>query len=190
MPSTEHFGIFYPDQRDVIDPAVFQDWVEDVEAALALITQVEGKIGDRPHGAWSFVGGGGVSMPSAGTYYPMNWARGASIGGFTWTPGSADVFVPTPGLYWVAVQMGQIGNVYPMTAHEIIVTRSGSRIFGQKMLYPSANGLPVQANFAGPLLITSTGQGINVQGRWYGTVSGGTPYMNYGYMGLVRLSEL
>lgn len=170
MPTTEHFGIYYPEQGDPVDPDHFLQWASDMDAALNLLSTAESQATLRPHGVWA--SNSGPSLPGGGVYTPIAWNSGYSVGGFGWTgSGSPNITVPSSGVYRAVVYADSVRNASSVDAEEVVVTRSGSVILGKKWSYRTEQPFSQDKNFSGVFLATTSGQTLNVRWRWYGTAT-------------------
>lgn len=161
---TPNFGIRYPCAGEIIDPGVFQDFAEDVEAALDTVNAAGDFALLRPRGAQRTALTGtstavGVTTTMSYSTTDFNDDLTISAGGFT---------VVTDGVYMVDCQFQPITTVTTVTSFAGHVLQNAVVNWRRKL---GQTGPPTTAdaiNVSG-LLDCTAGDTVTAQWVWTGT---------------------
>lgn len=160
--ATPVYGIRYPFITDPIGPADFQNFAEDVDAAMDTLDAANTAALLSPTWrAFAFNVPAVVATPTV-----VNWVNGATINGsYIATP--TDRFtVAVPGVYLVTVFLGSIAGFTTLTSNSVQIYKNGNYVAGIKQ-YTSANSQK-QVN-AHALLVGAPGDFFQAVVVWTGT---------------------
>lgn len=180
--TTPNFGIPYPCAGETIDPTVFQDFADGVEAALASVDALSSEALHRPSGAIR------LTVPQAAavnvfttlnTYNVTDFATGGMVAG------AGGFVTPTAGVYMVDLEVNPTGVTTSITAYVSRIFLAGNKVYARKFSPLPAPATSVgQMNVSG-LISASAGQAVAFQFGWNGA---GVPLNVYSRATICRLS--
>jgi len=182
---TPVWGIRFPFQSEVADAAQFQQFADDVDAALDLLDAAGASAAGRPYLHLSRAEG--TPTMAANTNNAITWTTQHDDPDNWWSAGF-NVPLPTPGLYQVGVRVEQHSPVTTVTSQVItVLVNSVVRLSG-KLDLPAGNTTPQDYGVSGVVWCQSAGHNLQVQYRWNGT--GGPSNSPTSQLWVARLVDL
>lgn len=166
---TPVFGIEYPCAGETIDPAVFQTFADDVEAALAVVDALNTAALQRPRAAIrdsSTIAA--VNVMTSITFDTTDFAVGITTGatGFT---------TVTTGIYEVSLEVDTVGPLTSVTSLVAEMRLAGTILYRRKIEPNPALTEGEPLNVSGLMMSTAVGQLIDFRWGWNGV---GPPSMD------------
>jgi hypothetical protein len=168
---TPAWGIRYPFVNELIDPAAFKDFADDVDASLDVIqaaqnTAATGRLwckvsrAEGPDTLAQNVATDVVWTTQASGDDPGNW----------WTSG-ANIILPARGLYQVFVFYGQHNNILPTTvaSQMVRVKVNGTYRLGRRYVPIAPATITDRNACSGVVYCASAGHALAATYSWHGT---------------------
>lgn len=168
---TPNFGIRYPCAGDTIDPQVFQDFADDVEAALAAVEAVSDAAVSRPSGAVR-TAVTGTSVAVGGALTLMAYTATDYVDGVTAIANGIQV---GPGLWMVTAEFSGITTVASVTSWSGQVRNNPTVLYRRKLGSSVADTTPGFINLSG--IAHCTAATNDIQGQWAWTGAGGPMFV-------------
>lgn len=178
---TPNFNIRYPCAGETIDPQVFEDFAEDVEAALVSVDAAADAALLRPRGALRTVSTGvstAVGAVVAMTYSVTDFADGVTV-----TPSGFTII--TPGVYMVDCEFSPITGVTTVTSFAGDLLRSGTSTYLRKLGWSGAVDAGGPINVSG-LVSCAAADTIHANWRWTGV---GGPMFVYSRISISKICD-
>lgn len=158
---TPNFAIPYPCAGEVIDPIVFQDFADGVEAALAAVDALSDDALHRPNAATRNTGQSIAAGAAAGiTFTSVDFADGITTAGSGFT-------VNESGIYEVSMECFSSTNTTNVTSEAVNILVAGVIRLRRKF---SATDSPTRMeaiNLSGLVSLTA-GEALTYQFHWTG----------------------
>lgn len=179
---TPNFNIRYPCAGETIDPQVFEDFAEDVEAALVSVDAAADAALLRPRGALRTVPTGistTVAVTTAMAYNVTDFADGVTViaGGFT---------IITPGVYMVDCEFSPITVVTTVTSFTGDITQNATVVYRRKLGWAGVVDSAGPINISG-LVSCAAADTIQANWRWTGT---GGPMFVYSRISISKICDV
>lgn len=168
---TPVWGIRYPFINEVIDPAAFKNFADDVDAAMDTISAASTAAAtSRKFCKVSRAEGPDTLAQNVAT--DVVWttqASGDDPGGW-WTSG-ADVILPAKGLYSVFMKYDQGNGIFPttVTSQMIRAKVNGTFRIGRRYVPISPSSLIEQNGVSGIVYCATAGHALRATYSWHGT---------------------
>lgn len=160
--STPVFGIPYPCAGETIDPGVFQDFADGVEAALAAVDVFSATALARPRAAIENNAGQSIAFGAvtALTFPTTDFASGvtAAAGGFT---------ILTDGVYQLTLEASSSSVTTTASSWAGEILRAGTVMYRRKISPNPAISTAGGINLVG-IFTATAGQAITFQWQWTG----------------------
>lgn len=160
--STPNFAIPYPCAGETIDPGVFQDFADGVEAALATVDALSAAALARPNAAIKNTAGQSIAFGAAValTLPITDFATGvtAAAGGFT---------ILTDGIYMLTLEASTSSATTTVSSWAAEILQAGTARYRRKLSPNPATTIAGGINLAG-LISATAGQAITFQWQWTG----------------------
>lgn len=160
---TPNFAIQYPCAGETIDPAVFQTFADDVEAALSTVEAASDFALARPNAAIR------DATDSVAFGAMANIAWDTTDFNNNMTPSGAGFIIPQDGLYMADLDVGSITTPTTVTSWAAEIQVGGVTKYRRKVSETSTvPPVPLRLNVSG-LVQGTTGQAVIFQFGWTGT---------------------
>lgn len=167
--TTTNFGIRYPCSGETINPTVFANWADDIDAALTDVSTLTTEVLHRPRAS--------VKTVDAGTSTAVGALTTLNVGdvtlyadGVTVTPTGFITNEPTleVGVWMVTAEFSPLNSVTTLTSWAGGCVTSPGDDMGRKMGISGANTLATNINISGLLRVVSPSI-ISFNWLWTGT---------------------
>lgn len=152
MPTTPVWNLPYPCAGDVIDPAIFCEFSDAVDAAMVTIGNNAEFVANRPNARVdrvsnlnTFAAGAAVNVQFNSEYFDND--NMVDLGA-----DSAALTIRTPGVYWVMFSTGGYSTFTTWTRYLMAITQNGSSLIFRKYLVATAQGTPANNTIQGVLV--------------------------------------
>jgi len=170
---TPVWGIRYPFQHEVENPIHFEQFADDVDAALDLLDVAGAAALGGAHVIVQRTAAGAPTMAAAAssTLQFSTAGSGDEVPSTMWAVGSpANIVLPTPGLYLASLRMAQFSPVTTVTSQELTVFVNGVAAARRKYdKDPVLNGVSAESSISAVVRCTTAGHVLTFSFRWTGT---------------------
>lgn len=187
MPTTPVWSLPYPCAGDNIDPDIFCQFSDAVDAALVTINNNAEFVANRPNARIDRTANANTFTAGAAAAVQFDTEVFDNDGMATLSSSNNSLFVNTPGLYWVSFSVGGFATFTTWTRYLMnIVQNGGSRIY-RKFIVNTAQSIPTDNTITG-VLQCQLGDVITANFTFIGT--GGPMQMSRGSLSMSFICDL
>lgn len=168
---TPNFSIRYPCAGETIDPTVFQDFADDVDAALLAVETMSADVLLRPRGA-SETDMAGTSC-AAGATTTMNFTSVEFNSGLT--PIAGGYTVPA-GVWMAAAEFAPVNSATTVSSFSAILLLGATIQYQRRLGYPLV-GPDTDAHFQNVSGLIYTAAPANITAAWNWSGTGGPMFV-------------
>lgn len=184
---TPNFSLPYPCAGETIDPAIFCEFSDALDAALVTVNANADFVANRPNARIDR--GSGLNTFAVGVATNVQFSTEVFDNDTMVDLGAdnAAITVVTPGVYWAQFMVGTITTFTTWTRYRLTITQNGTANIGRKFIYSTADAF-FTANSIYGVLVCQAGDVIRGQYLWNGT--GGPQVMNSGSLSMSFICDL
>lgn len=187
MPSTPVWGLPYPCAGETIDPAIFCEFSDAVDAALVTINTNAEFVANRPSvridrtaNANTFAAGVASNVQFDTEFFDNDAMADLTVS-------NSQITVTTPGVYWVSFSVGGLATFTTWTRYFLNVTQNGTNRVYRKYIVNIPQGTPSDNTIEG-VLICQAGDLVRGAFTFFGT--GGPMQMSQASLSMSFICDL
>jgi hypothetical protein len=168
MPTTPVWNLPYPCAGETIDPSIFCDFSDAVDAALVTINANAEFVANRPNVRLDRTGSVNTFAAGVGVNVQYNSVNFDNDGMANLGADPAVLTVQTPGVYWATFSLGGFSTFTTWTRYLMLVSVNGGNWIFRKYMVNTAQGTPADNTIQGAL-VCQAGDQIRTIFQFIGT---------------------
>lgn len=151
MPSTPVWGLPYPCAGETMDPSIFCDFSDAVDAALVTLNTNAEFVANRPNARIDRTANANTFVAGAASNVTFNTEVFDNDAMVDLAADSARIFINTSGIYWVSFSVGGFATFTTWTRYLMNITQAGNSRVYRKFIVNTAQSTPTDNTITGAL---------------------------------------
>jgi hypothetical protein len=187
MPFTPNWNLPYPCAGDNIDPTIFCDFSDAVDAAMVTLAEQAEFVANRPNARIDRTANANTFTAGAATTVQYDTEVFDNDGMASLSTSNNSLFVNTPGLYWASFSVGGFATFTTWTRYLMNILQAGNSRIYRKFIVNTAQSIPTDNTITG-VLVCQAGDTITGNFTFFGT--GGPMQMSRASLSLSFICDL
>lgn len=187
MPTTPVWDLPYPCAGETMDPAIFCDFSNAVDAALVTVNANAEFVANRPNARIDRTANANTFAAGVATNVQFDTEVFDNDGMATLSTDNAGLLVNTPGVYWASFSVGGMATFTTWTRYNMVITQAGNARIFRKFIVVIAQGTPADNTITGALVCQA---GDIIRGQFTFTGTGGPMQMSRANLSLSFICDL